>query len=253
MAILLGLDFETTGLNPSTDKIIEIGYALWDTTTNKLLKSYSNLIDSEGLEIPSEIEALTGISYELVGLRGSLYGGVFSELSLIAEDVDYFVAHNAEFEKSFLYSHGVLDCLENSEAFPLSIVDWIDTKTDIPYKPGKGKGTLNDIAMCHGVYNPMPHRALPDVLTMMQVLSQYDFAEVERYAKTPTVTMVCTFPYDETGKRQDLVKSQGYYWNPQAKWWYKPIKAFFVDEETARMTELGLKVHQAQPDDDIPF
>lgn len=227
MAILLGLDLETTGLDPATSDIIEVGAVLWDTDTQQPIQMTSWLIETEGL-IPDEITSLTGITNGLIDIEA--LPELEAAINLLEEMVvkaDYLVAHNAEFEKSFLKSFP-----EYISKYPeLSNTKWIDTRTDLPYKGSKGKGSLSEIAMNHGIFNPMPHRALPDTLAMMQVLAQYDFSEVEIYANAPTRNLVIRFPYDATGEKNKVVKSLGYYWNPDGKYWHKPVKEFFVDEE----------------------
>lgn len=229
MAILLGIDLETTGLNPETDQIIEVGCILWDTSTHVLLNTYSTLI--KGHSIPNEITDLTGITQESFEYGKDLQK-IITSLNTAISQADYLVAHNAEFEKSFLKPY----------FFNFDSMKWIDTKTDIPYKPGKGNGTLSEIAMSHGVFNPMPHRALTDTLAMMQVLAQYPFEEVERYAKAQNVQLIVTFPFDETRKKQAAVKALGFYWEPGSKQWRKPCKDFLAEAQASQIRAAGLNV-----------
>lgn len=242
MTILLGIDFETTGLNHQTDQVIEVGMALYDTESRHIIQNESYLVYAE--EIPDDVTALTGITGKMCNAFGIALESVARRLHHMACDADWLVAHHADFEKSFMPHF--YDSLVEPQVRMLSAVPWIDTKTDLPYPPMKGKGTLNDIAMSHGVFNPQPHRALPDVHTMLSVLSQYDFAEVERYAKAETITMVCSFPYNATGERQALVKSLGYYWNSECKWWHKPCKEFKQDEEIQAAYKVGLNAHRLE-------
>lgn len=224
MAILLGIDLETTGLDPETSDIIEVGVVLWDTRGNNPLEMMSMLVIGDDLvapHVPDDITALTGITQTQLEEHGHPISTVVTLIDSMVGQVDYWVAHNAPFEKSFL-----------PKLYPAALdAMWVDTKTDLPYKGAKGKGSLSEIAMNHGIFNPMPHRALPDTLAMMQVLAQYPFEEVEIYANAPTRNLVIRFPYDATGEKNKVVKSLGYYWNPDGKYWHKPVKEFFVDEE----------------------
>lgn len=238
MATLLGIDFETTGLNPESDKIIEVGLCLWDIESQSPLQMSASIIKQD-LQLPQEITDLTGINQSMLN-NGDLEVLIHSTIVNLVEIENplYLVAHNATFEDGFLKQIN-----KTYDPFGDYSYKWIDTKTDLPYPPMKGKGTLNDIAMCHGVYNIMPHRALPDVLTMMQVLAQYDFAEVERYAQSPTVNLIVALPYDPTGQKQSAIRSLGYYWKPEGKYWYKPVKEFKADSEIEVADQMGFDVN----------
>ena len=100
MALLLGIDLETTGLDPQKDKIIEVGWTLFDSNGYKCLRAKSSLVYL-GLQLSKEIEALTGITSEMLDSSGVELSTAFS-----CPSFDYFVAHNASFEKSFLKANG---------------------------------------------------------------------------------------------------------------------------------------------------
>lgn len=244
MALLLGIDIETTGLDPAKDKIIEIGYVQWDTECNVFVRAESILIqpldeNQEEISLPSEIVNLTGIQNRAMNGHGSPPDYALKRLKDAARYSDYLVAHNAKFEQSFLPHLTDLN------------KPWIDTKTDLPYAPGKGKGTLNDIAMSHGLFNPMPHRALPDAFVMMQLLEKHPFSEVERYANAPNDTVIVTFPYDETGKRQSDIKSFGFYWDGKSKRWNREVKSFHTNELVEQLKAVGFNAHIVETE--LPF
>ncbi len=58
--ILLSLDFETTGIDPANDRVIEVGAALWSTGQHRVLESAGFLVKSD-VPISQEITTLTGI------------------------------------------------------------------------------------------------------------------------------------------------------------------------------------------------
>ncbi len=235
MTLILGVDLETTGLNPTEDQIIEVGAVLWCVESRQPVHMYSALI--KGPIVPDDVAGMTGISSDMLHFYGASEALAIKMVYGLADRAQYLVAHNAEFEKKFL-----------APRYPslVTVRPWIDTKTDLPFRPGKGNGTLNDIAMCHGVYNPQPHRALPDVLTMLQVLAQYPFEEVQRYALAATMQLIISFPYDETGQKNNAVRALGYYWNPAGKHWHKPVKDFFVHEEQRKAQAVGFTAHVAE-------
>lgn len=238
MALLLGIDLETTGLNPDTDKIIEIGGVFWDTQQNTMTECFSFLVNSLEPEekLTPDIEILTGIHTTLLKKHGAFHS--VGHLVAFIGKADYLVAHNAGFEKSFLKQTSLVEGLQTLGFFVDSI-PWIDTKTDIPYLPGKGQGTLSEIAMAHGVFNPMPHRALTDALAMMQILAKYDINQVIENAKAPTLNLVANVSYDD----RDKAKALGYYWDGKKRIWSKPIKAFRLDDEMNAAKEMSMSTY----------
>lgn len=95
------LDTETTGLNHATDKIIELALLRVDVDNATGLPVgevtvYDGLEDP-GMPVSAEIQAITGISTEMV--RGKTL-----DVALIAtllSDVDLVIAHNAGFDRPF--------------------------------------------------------------------------------------------------------------------------------------------------------
>jgi len=91
------VDLETSGVSPADDRITEIGIVRVDD--GQVLDEWSSLVDP-GVPIPPEIQALTGITNEMV--RGSPR---FQDLlPAVAERLEgcVFVAHNARFDYGFV-------------------------------------------------------------------------------------------------------------------------------------------------------
>jgi DNA polymerase-3 subunit epsilon len=91
------VDLETSGVSPSDDRITEIGIVLVDD--GRPVDEWSSLVDP-GVPIPPEIQALTGITNDMV--RGAprfedLLPDVAARL-----DRRVFVAHNARFDYGFV-------------------------------------------------------------------------------------------------------------------------------------------------------
>ena len=90
-------DLETTGFDPKTSKIIEIGALKYKN--NELIEEFSVLINPK-CSIPDVITAITGIDDELVS------NAIFIEEALpkfiaFIEDLP-LVAHNSSFDLSFI-------------------------------------------------------------------------------------------------------------------------------------------------------
>ena len=96
------LDTETTGLYPSTDRLVEIAIVLLevDGDTGRLLRqldSYQELNDP-GRPIPSEATAIHGITDAMV--RGCRIDA--ERVARMLAGADLVVAHNSGFDKGFV-------------------------------------------------------------------------------------------------------------------------------------------------------
>ncbi len=90
------IDIETTGINPGTDEIIDLGYLQFEGT--ELVRSYTSLVRPENT-ISSFISKLTGITNEHLQ-KAPLWSVV--EPELLSLESHSLIAHNAAFEESFL-------------------------------------------------------------------------------------------------------------------------------------------------------
>lgn len=214
--LLLGLDVETTGLEASSDRIIEIGAVLWDTERSQPVKIFSEMIREPDVEAISPlIEDITGINYPMLQQFGLIpSSGLFQTLQWYMDRATYFVAHNAPFDREFLREF----FLRHQEVMPEK--PWIDTIQDVPY-PKKFKGrALTYLAAEHGFINPFPHRAVTDVMTMLKVLSHYDVELIAESAESPTLELTAMVSYDD----RDKAKDAGFRWDGGDKKWKMKIK-----------------------------
>jgi ATP-dependent DNA helicase DinG len=90
------IDIETTGIHPATDEIIDLGFLQFEGT--KLIRSYSSLVRPEN-SVSSFITKLTGITNEHLQ-KAPLCSQV--ELELLTLESHSLLAHNSNFEESFL-------------------------------------------------------------------------------------------------------------------------------------------------------
>ena len=224
--MILGLDFETTWTNPVNAKIarpIELGAVLYDEKLNKVLEMESCLIyDTDHPDSPKELEDLTGINDDMRKQHGVAPKNAFITLNRLMEKSDFVVAHNGTFFDKIIYE-------EECDRLGLKPVEklWIDTKSDIPFKPGVKTTKLTYLCAEHGFVNPFAHRALFDVLSMIKILSYYNFDEILKLSKEPTYKVVAKVSYE---KRQEA-KDRGYHWNGEEKQWVKHLKESKVKQE----------------------
>lgn len=212
---ILGLDFETTGLNSATDRVIEIGAVVWETNKKKPMALMSELVKVEA-QLSQEIINITGIDDEMLESYGINGESAFGKLIELIDTCDCIVAHNAKFDRSFfemeVKRYGLdIDC---------SKLKWVDTCMDVPYPESIQTRKLSYLAAEHGILNTNAHRALFDVIVMLNVLKNYSIDEVLKRAQSPSVNVIAKVSFSEKDKAKDL----GFRWNKDDKIWFKEFK-----------------------------
>ncbi len=94
------VDIETTGSYAANNGITELAIVLFDG--NKVVDRFESLINPQ-IPIPRYIQALTGISNEMTD-RAPAFGEVAHRVQALLRDA-VFVAHNVNFDYSFLKYH----------------------------------------------------------------------------------------------------------------------------------------------------
>lgn len=210
---LLGIDLETTGLDPKQNDIIEVGAILWDANQTKPVRLMSELVQTNQVISP-EITEITGLTNEDVSRFGKAPEVVLGQLKSLAENAQYIVAHNGrEFDRLFLERYWQQWGSEVS-------LPWIDTVTDVPYDDKITSRKLTHLCAEHGFLNPFAHRAVFDVMSMLKVLSHYEFSVVETFSRSPTLKLVAKVSYDDREK----AKKAGFRWDPAGKVWFRTVK-----------------------------
>jgi DNA polymerase-3 subunit epsilon len=230
--LLLGLDLETSGLDPEKDRVLEVGLAHWDVERRRPVRQLDALVKPD-IEIPEErwreLEPIHGIRREDVERYGRNDLEFIQVVARWAEQADVVVAHNGTgFDKLFLQAWQKRAGMKPNGWL------WIDTRLDVPEPL---TGSLICLAAKHGFLNPFPHQALSDVLTMLRILDSFDISKVIERAKIPNALVVaCNLPFE----RKDEAKNRGYYWQQEtankAKGWFKLMKACDVEKEKSEAT-----------------
>lgn len=155
---LVFLDLETTGTNPVSDRITEIGLVEVDADGNAT--PWSSLVNPE-VAIPSFIQGLTGISNAMVGDAPT-----FAELAPALHQRlqgALFIAHNARFDYGFLrnaFSHAGL---------PFKAEVLCTVKLSRALFPSERKHNLDSLILRHGLKADARHRALADADLLWQL------------------------------------------------------------------------------------
>lgn len=222
MKPVLILDCETTGLDPAKDFVIEVGAILWSVEHRTSIAMYSSLLDSTHA---NAAEAVNGIPAAILP-SAPRPDDVWAEVRALASEADAFLAHNADFDRSFCLPH-----MPNQRAKP-----WICTCTDIEW-PGARRAASTDphrerpgqslaaLALAHGLGLSHAHRALTDCMTIARLLERcaelgHDIEAMLARGMRPKASFaVADTTYDP--KRNELAKQNGFRWDPDRKLWWR--------------------------------
>ncbi len=224
---VLLLDTETTGLDHSRDKIIELAMLRVDVDSTTGLPVGDVLVydalEDPGLPISKEIEAITGISDAMV--RGQHLDE--ARIAAMLNGVELVIAHNAGFDRPF--------CEARIAAF--AQLPWGCSLADIDWKKeGHGSAKLEYLALEKGWFYEA-HRAEVDCHALLAVLAQAlprsaqsGLAKIIAASRRPSYRLQANnAPFEA----KDLLKARAYRWNAEQKVWHTSI-----DDEASLLAEL---------------
>jgi len=217
--IALCLDTETTGLDHTQDKVIELGIVAFEynPATGEIIRITDRYegFEDPGEPLPEEIKEITGITDEMV------IGQAFDDdqvLSL-AKKASLVIAHNAAFDRKFVESR-----------FPLfATLPWACSVSQIDWQAERiSSRSLEYLLYKCGGYYINAHRALEDAEGVLGLLlGQLPISGIPIFKtlleKSNEITSkICAVnaPYD----KKDILKQRGYRWNDGTRgdckaWW----------------------------------
>ncbi|MFV1859920.1 MAG: helicase C-terminal domain-containing protein [Anaerolineales bacterium] len=154
MQTLVSLDIETTGLDPVTDAIIEIGAVRFRDSRQE--DEWTRLVNP-GRPLSRFITQLTGITDEMLSGAPRINEVLESLEAFVSEDP--IVGHRVEFDLSFLRRRGLFGSNLPLDTYDLAAV----------VLPDAGRYSLGALASLLKVPSMSAHRALDDAKTTMHV------------------------------------------------------------------------------------
>jgi DNA polymerase-3 subunit epsilon len=194
MERILIVDTETTGLDPATGKLIEVGAVLFDVRQRAVLSQVSTLLPVE----ENPVEHINRISPAIACATPAAVIQQARELvRALATHADAFVAHNAEFDAKWLPG--------------LGSQPWICTMDDVRWpRVSRARQSVVGLALDYGVPVWAAHRALTDCVYLAQVMEREP--ELERLlvqALEPRQLYVAMVSYDD----REVARAAGFQWN----------------------------------------
>lgn len=147
----VALDIETTGLDPDSDSVTEVGLVRFDAEGNEL-EVFETVVDP-GREIPLFVQNLTGISNEDV-VGAPTLGAIAGRIRDFAGG-DPIVGHNIAFDRGYLQRAGADPAGPSVDTGELARI----------LLPGRRSLGLTELARELGLEPSLHHRALADART----------------------------------------------------------------------------------------
>jgi len=236
--IAICIDTETTGMDYTKDKIIEIGIVAfeYDPATGKIIRisdRYS-CFEDPCRPLPEEIKEITGITDDMVAGQSFDDGRVVA----MAQRASLVIAHNAAFDRKFL-----------EVRFPIfAQLPWACTVSQLNWQAERlSSRALEFLLYKCGGYCINAHRALDDaegvlglLLTALPVSGKNIFATLLETSSDLT-SKICAVgaPFD----KKDILKQRGYRWNDGSTggckgWWINVPEELEKDEMAYLASEI---------------
>lgn len=236
------LDFETTGLDPAKDEIVEAACVKFRYSATDEIIGVSDVFHSynePSVPIPAFVTELTGITNEMVaGHRINI-----AALESFAADANIVIAHNAGFDRKF--AERLSPIFEHKH--------WACTQTEIGWrKHGFGGAKLGYLLADIGYFHNA-HRAIDDCHALVEILAhslpttaRSIFAELIDCARRTTFRI---WAQGSPFELKDTLKARGYRWNDgtdgRPKSWFVDVND---DSRDAEISFLKKEIYQREVD-----
>jgi ATP-dependent DNA helicase DinG len=147
MPSIVALDIETTGLDPTSDAILEIGATRFNG--HRVEAEWSTLVNPNR-PIPAFITQLTGITNDMVRSAPPIRAVLGDLIAFVGDSP--VLGHNVRFDLSFLNRQGALKLNDYIDTYELAAI----------LLPTATRYNLGMLAQSLGILLPATHRALDD-------------------------------------------------------------------------------------------
>ena len=200
------IDFETTGLDPTTHEVAEVGAVLFETEHRAILQEVATVLpirDNPAAEI-NGLHPFVSQSLPKFPQRA------IDAIESMVKASQYLVAYNSDFDRKWL-----------GQVFPSiplhSAPPWADAMVMRWPRPCPRRDLVS-VAVANGIPVVGAHRSLGDcrlVVELLRRLGDID-SEIVR-AAMPKRTYRAVVGYD--GK--DAAKAAGFYWDRECRGWFR--------------------------------
>jgi len=207
--VLLIIDTETTGLDPSHGQCIEVGAVLFHVASRALLAQVSFLLPAAR----NPAQHVNGIAAEVTQLPQPWQAGL-SCFEAMLDQADAVLAHNVAFDRQW-FGIGPLPAIEKPWICSMADIQW---PADRHLRPTP---SVRDLALAYGVPVWAAHRALTDCIYLVQVFERcVDLEELLAAAQEPRQLFRAKLSYAERHR----AKEAGFRWNdPVAGAWSRRL------------------------------
>lgn len=218
---ILICDTETSGLDPKTDHLLEVGVAVYSVEHRAVTKARAFLVQAPELQVQSA-SAVNGIPLPLVLDEGAATREqADAAVNAWARGCAAVLAHSADFDRGW-FGPAV-------QALP-----WADTM-EFRWPAFSTSQSLVALALAHGLGVGSAHRALEDVLLLSRLLTRAAELgmnleeEVQRGLRPRGRFVVAETGYDPA--RNELAKKHGFRWDQEKRVWWRTMAV----EDTAAL------------------
>mgnify|MGYP005844401257 CR=1 FL=1 len=217
---LLILDLETTGLDPESDRVIELGAILYSVNHRCALQQLSTLFPVTD-NTAEHINRIPAAASQLC--ISPFLGALIAIFRDWERQADYLVAHNAKFDKQW-FGQGVL---------PVISKPWLCTYDDFRWPKNDKPVNLVQTALNHGIGVNQAHRALTDCQLISALFDRVDNFEAVLEDAIARSQEPFVYAIAEVSRfRKNQAKSRGFRWNRYIEQkWVKRIRPSELEQE----------------------
>ncbi len=162
------IDIETSGISPSDDSIIDVGFLQFDG--NKLVREYNSLVRFPMSPLHHDnysqfIQKLTGITPRMLK-NAPLWEEVLPQIECLVDHA--LIAHNSDFEEGFLEDWLSIKSTIEDETTETSFQDSMYFLAIL--HPEKKTLKLEDFIEMYGIREAEVHRGYEDALDLLKVI-----------------------------------------------------------------------------------